>query len=71
MVSRAYLEDVTAAEFCEEGGHGLEVGEAHSLADCDELRLVQGGVRKHVELYLHRSIAEEWLAFGDHSKKPQ
>ncbi len=25
--SRAYLEDVTAAEFCEEGGHGLEVGE--------------------------------------------
>ncbi len=22
--SRAYLEDVTAAEFCEEGGHGLE-----------------------------------------------
>ncbi len=27
-LSRAYLEDVTAAEFCEEGGHGLEVGEA-------------------------------------------
>ncbi len=26
--SRTYLEDVTAAELCEEGGHGLEVGEA-------------------------------------------
>ncbi len=25
--SRAYLEDVTAAKFCGEGGHGLEVRE--------------------------------------------
>jgi hypothetical protein len=38
--SRAYLEDVTAAEFCEEGGHGLEVGEAQLIAECYELRLV-------------------------------
>ncbi len=48
--SCAYLEDVTAAEFCEEGGHGLEVGEAEALTDFHKFRLVQCGVRKHIEL---------------------
>ena len=37
---RAYLEHVTAAKFCEEGGHGLEVGEAESLSDRYELGLI-------------------------------
>ncbi len=36
----AYLEDVTAAEFCEEGGHGLEIGEAESLAEFFEPGLI-------------------------------
>jgi hypothetical protein len=43
--SCAYLDDVTAAEFCEEGRHGLEVSEAETFSDDDEL----------LNLYLNRS----------------
>ena len=41
--SRAYLEDVTAAEFCEEGGHGL-VLEYELVTQLLELGLIQDGV---------------------------
>ena len=34
--NRSYLKDVTAAEFCEAGGHGLKVGEAQLLSEFDE-----------------------------------
>ncbi len=39
----AYLEDVTAAEFCEEGGHGL-VLEYELVTQLLELRLIQDRV---------------------------
>ena len=38
--SRAYLEGVTAAEFCEEGGHALEVRETELLTDFEKLGLL-------------------------------
>ncbi len=41
--SRAYLEDVTAAEFCEEGRHGL-VLEYELVTQLLELGLIQDGV---------------------------
>jgi len=48
--SCAYLENVTAAEFCEKGGHRLEVGETETLADFDEVGLLEHGVLVNIEL---------------------
>ncbi len=52
--SCAYLEDVTAAEFCEKGGHRLEVGETETLADFDEVGLLEHGLIINIALYQDR-----------------
>ncbi len=53
--SRAYLDDVTAAEFCEEGGHELEVGEAEFLANFYELRVFEDWIVEDIQLEPHQN----------------
>ena len=49
---RAYLEDVTAAEFCEEGGHRTLLVVPKVVEQCAELGFIQYGITPRVRCEL-------------------